>query len=56
MKLRNLIAALLMVTAIPAFAGKPSEKLLTPKNHTLILIDHQPQMAFATRSIDIAEQ
>lgn len=55
MKLRNLIAALLMVTAIPAFAGKPSEKLLTPKNHTLILIDHQPQMAFATRSIDIAQ-
>jgi nicotinamidase-related amidase len=39
----------------PSFAAKPSEKLLTPKNHTLILIDHQPQMAFATRSIDIAE-
>lgn len=55
MKLRNFIAALLMLTAIPAFAGKPSEKLLTPKNHTLILIDHQPQMAFATRSIDIAQ-
>ncbi len=39
----------------PAFAAKASDKLLTPKNHTLILIDHQPQMAFATRSIDIAE-
>jgi nicotinamidase-related amidase len=39
----------------PSFAAKPSEKLLPPKNHTLILIDHQPQMAFATRSIDIAE-
>ncbi len=39
----------------PAQAAKPSDKLLTPKNHTLILIDHQPQMAFATRSIDIAE-
>lgn len=39
----------------PASAAQPSEKLLTPKNHTLILIDHQPQMAFATRSIDIAE-
>jgi nicotinamidase-related amidase len=38
-----------------AIAAPPSEKLLTPKNHTLILIDHQPQMAFATRSIDIAE-
>lgn len=32
--------------------AKPSKALLTPKDHTLILIDHQPQMAFATRSID----
>jgi len=30
----------------------PSKQLLTPDNHTLIMIDHQPQMAFATRSID----
>jgi nicotinamidase-related amidase len=29
-----------------------SPRLLTPDNSTLILIDHQPQMAFATRSID----
>ena len=27
--------------------------LLTPTDHTLILIDHQSQMAFATHSIDI---
>jgi nicotinamidase-related amidase len=27
-------------------------KLLTPKDHTLVLIDFQSQMAFATRSID----
>ena len=47
---------LLVVAAIaPAQAAKPSAKLLTPDNHTLILIDHQPQMAFATRSIDVAE-
>ncbi len=26
--------------------------LLTPTDHTLLMIDHQPQMAFATRSID----
>jgi nicotinamidase-related amidase len=26
--------------------------LLSPRDHTLILIDHQSQMAFATRSID----
>jgi len=36
-------------------SAQPSAKLLTPQNHTLILIDHQPQMAFATRSIDVAE-
>jgi nicotinamidase-related amidase len=34
--------------AITAAAGS----LLTPRNHTLVLIDFQPQMAFATRSID----
>jgi nicotinamidase-related amidase len=30
----------------------PGRTLLTPKDHTLILIDHQSQMAFATHSID----
>jgi len=33
-------------------AQKPSPRLLTPQNSALILIDHQPQMAFATHSID----
>jgi nicotinamidase-related amidase len=33
----------------------PGEDLLTPTDHLLILIDHQPQMAFATKSIDIVE-
>ena len=33
----------------------PGEGMLDPANHTLILIDHRPQMAFATRSIDIVE-
>ena len=32
-----------------AVAGK---SLLTPLDHTLIMIDHQSQMAFATKSID----
>lgn len=40
-----------MIKATPA-SGK---SLLTPKDHTLIMIDHQSQMAFATRSIDIQE-
>ena len=30
----------------------PGPQLLTPTDHTLILIDHQSQMAFATHSID----
>lgn len=38
------------VTASPV-AGKG---LLTPNDHSLILVDHQSQMAFATASIDIA--
>ena len=33
----------------------PAKGLLSPANHVLILIDHQPQMAFATKSIDIVE-
>jgi nicotinamidase-related amidase len=34
---------------------EPGAGLLTPTNHLLIAIDHQPQMAFATKSIDIVE-
>ena len=30
----------------------PGKLLLNPSDHTLILIDHQSQMAFATKSID----
>ncbi len=36
------------VTASPT----PAKSLLTPADHTLILVDHQSQMAFATHSID----
>ncbi len=31
----------------------PSRNLLTPNDHTLIMIDFQSQMAFATKSIDL---
>lgn len=31
----------------------PAKGLLSPKDHALILIDHQSQMAFATKSIDL---
>src|ERR671910_1066313 len=30
----------------------PGKLLLSPADHTLIMIDHQSQMAFATKSID----
>ncbi|HEY0586194.1 MAG TPA: hydrolase [Pseudoduganella sp.] len=30
----------------------PGATLLTPRDHTLVMIDHQSQMAFATHSID----
>ncbi|PZP28216.1 MAG: hydrolase [Roseateles depolymerans] len=33
----------------------PSPLLLTPKDHTLIMIDFQSQMAFATKSIDAVQ-
>ncbi|MDM0015869.1 hydrolase [Variovorax sp. J22P168] len=36
------------ITATPV----PSPELLTPSDHTLIMIDFQSQMAFATHSID----
>lgn len=53
--LKTLFATLVIITAFQAQAGKPGKGLLTPTNHTVILIDHQPQMAFATKSIDIVE-
>ena len=41
-------ASLASAEARPAAASH----LLTPDNHTVILIDHQPQMAFAANSIE----
>jgi nicotinamidase-related amidase len=37
---------------IPQAAAAPGKSLLSPKDHTLILIDFQSQMAFAIKSID----
>lgn len=33
--------------------AKPARSLLSPTDHALILIDHQSQMAFNTKSIDV---
>lgn len=48
---------LILFGFIPAFlfAQKPSPDLLTPFNHSLLLIDHEGQMAFATHSISTTE-
>lgn len=47
-----LFTAVLVLGSIALFAQKPSPSLLNPTNHSLILIDYQSQMAFATKNID----
>ena len=37
---------------MPTAKPMPGRTLLTPTDHTLIMIDFQSQMAFATKSID----
>ncbi|MDF3845661.1 hydrolase [Pseudomonas citronellolis] len=34
-------------------SAKPARSLLSPHDHALVLIDHQSQMAFNTKSIDV---
>jgi nicotinamidase-related amidase len=41
--------------AIQVEAQKPSPELLTPTNHSLVLIDHESQMGFAVKNISIEE-
>lgn len=53
MKTRLSLFALCLLLTTSLFAQKPSPKLLDPTNHVLVLIDHQPQMAFATQSHSI---
>ncbi|MEZ9190672.1 MULTISPECIES: hydrolase [unclassified Vibrio] len=56
---KNLVALATLSAAITApvaqAAAEPANSLLSADNHTLILIDHQPQMAFATRSHDVED-
>ncbi|MNE06931.1 Isochorismatase family protein [compost metagenome] len=54
--MKNLILTFaLVVTTLNGFAQKPSPELLNPTNHALVLVDHEGQMAFATKSIDAIE-
>jgi len=41
--------------AMQLLAQKPSPELLSPTNHSLILIDYQSQMGFAVKNISIEE-
>lgn len=47
-----ILSIVLGLTSLSGFAQKPSPNLLNPTNHTLVLVDHEGQMAFATKSID----
>jgi nicotinamidase-related amidase len=38
---------------MPRAVPEPGKTLVDPNNHVLIMIDHQSQMAFATKSIDM---
>ena len=52
MKTIKLTFALFFAITLSAFAQNPSPELLTPTNHSLLLIDHEGQMAFAVNGID----
>jgi nicotinamidase-related amidase len=40
---------------MPKASPSPARALLTPADHVLVMIDHQSQMAFATKSIDAVQ-
>ena len=39
----------------PKASPVPGSKLLTPNDHLLLMVDHQSQMGFATKSIDMVD-
>jgi hypothetical protein len=47
---KHILFLILICVSTITYAQKPSPKLLDGTNHTLVMIDHQPQMAFATQS------
>jgi len=50
-----ILSIIALLTVITAFAQKPSPSLLTPSNHTLVMIDYQSQMAFPVGTIRIEQ-
>lgn len=52
--MKKLILTLVFgLISVVTFAQEPSPELLNPTNHSLLLIDHEGQMAFATKSISM---
>lgn len=51
------MGALMMAAlfTVSGYAQKPSAELLNPGNHTLVLVDHESQMAFAVKNIETNE-
>lgn len=43
------------ILSVSAFAQNAGKTMLNPTNHALVLIDHEGQMAFATKSISMEE-
>ena len=52
---KTILSFVLGLISLSVSAQKPSPALLTPSNHALVLIDHESQMAFATKSITTGE-
>jgi len=47
--------SLALLLTVSLTAQKASPELLNPNNHALVMIDHESQMGFAVKSIDITE-
>lgn len=52
---KTILSLVLGLASWVAFAQNPGPELLDPTNHSLLLIDHEGQMAFATHSISTTE-
>ena len=48
---KTILLSAVVFLSLSGFAQKPSPELLSPTNHTLVMIDHEGQMAFATKNI-----
>jgi len=48
---KTILLTAVVFLSLAGFAQKPSPELLSPTNHTLVMIDHEGQMAFATKNI-----